>query len=270
MTHFHIDLWTPINTTGRVFKIKLVDFGADGVRSGPGSDDVEHELTFDESYLKTGEWFSIDLPLSSFSGLFTKGHLAQLILSGGLSIVYVDNIYFYDAKIPTTPSTPAPTPSRPSGSVISLFSDAYTDVPIDTWSASWDSADVEDVMIDTDNVKKYTNVLFAGIEFSSNTINATSMTHFHMDVWTPDATNSPSVFKVKLVDFGANGVWDGGGDDVEHELTFDESVMKSGEWVSIEVPFIAMNKLTTRAHLAQLIISGDPNTLFIDNIYLHY
>ena len=34
------------------------------------------------------------------------------------------------------------------------------------------------------------------------------MTHFHLDLWTPDAT----VFKVKLVDFGANGVWgDGSG-----------------------------------------------------------
>jgi len=269
MTHFHIDLWTPNMTDApAVFKIKLVDFGADGIYGG--GDDVEHELTFDHTYLKTGEWFSIDLPLSSFSGLFTKGHLAQLIISGALSIVYVDNIYLYDAKIPMAPTTAAPTPTLPAGSVISLFSDAYTDVPIDTWSADWDSADVEDVVIDSDNMKKYTNVLFAGIEFTSNTIDASSMTHFHMDVWTPDATNAPSVLKVKIVDFGANGVWDGGGDDVEHELTFDESVMKTGEWVSLEVPFIAMYNLSTRAHLAQLIISGDPNTIFIDNVYLHY
>lgn len=270
MTHFHIDLWTPNKTDApATFSIKLVDFGANGVYGG--DDDVEHELTFDNTYLKTGEWFSIDLPISSFSGLFTKAHLAQLIISGDLSIVYVDNIYFYDAKIPMEPTTAAPTPTLPSGSVISLFSDAYADVPVDTWSADWDSADVADVVIASDNVKKYTNVLFAGIEFATPTINANPMTHFHMDVWTPDATNAPSVFKVKIVDYGPDGVWGGpGSDDVEHELVFDESVMKTGEWVSIEVPFIAMYNLSTRGHLAQLIISGDPNTIFVDNIYLHY
>jgi len=48
------------------------------------------------------------------------------------------------------------------------------------------------------------------------------MNYFHVDLWTPDTTALPKVFKIKLVDFGAGGTF-GGGDDVEHELTFDAS-----------------------------------------------
>jgi hypothetical protein len=45
--------------------------------------------------LKTGEWISIDIPLSSLTGLGSKSHLAQIILEGGDgSNIYVDNIYF--------------------------------------------------------------------------------------------------------------------------------------------------------------------------------
>ncbi|MBN2830107.1 MAG: hypothetical protein JXR56_07295, partial [Candidatus Cloacimonetes bacterium] len=166
------------------------------------------------------------------------------------------------------PEAPAPTPSIASANVISLYSDAYQDVTVDTWSAVWDLADVTDEQISTDNVKLYTNLVFAGIEFTSQTINATSMTHFHMDVWTPDDTSAPSQFKVKLVDFGANGVW-GGGDDVEHELTFGETTMNTESWVSLDIPLTDFINLTTRGHLAQLIISGTPNTVYVDNVYFY-
>jgi hypothetical protein len=38
---------------------------------------------------------AIDVPLSDFTGLTTTGHLAQLILSGDPSTVYVDNVYLH-------------------------------------------------------------------------------------------------------------------------------------------------------------------------------
>jgi len=270
MTHFHMNVWTPDATSSpSVFKIKLVDFGANGVYEGGSGDDVEDEITLGESIMNTGIWVTIDFSLSEFSDLTTRGHLGQLIISGDPNTVFVDNIYFYDSGIPEAPPVAAPTPATDAGDVISLFSDAYTDVPVDTWSAVWDTADVQNYMIGSDTVKKYTNLLFAGIEFTTNTIDASAMTHFHMDLWTPDPTDAPAVFRIKLVDFGANGVWDDGGDDVEHEITLDQNTMNTGSWVSIEIPFTDFVNLTTRAHLAQLIISGDPNTVYVDNIYFH-
>jgi hypothetical protein len=267
MTHFHIDIWTPEATASQSrFKINLVDLGPDGVYGG--DDDIGHEITLDRGTISTSLWVSMDIPLSDFTGLITKEHLGQLIISGDISTAYVDNIYFYDSGIPTIPPAPAPTPTLDAADVISLFSDAYTDVPVDTWSAVWDSAGVQDFLIGSDNTKKYITLLFAGIEFKTTTVDASAMTHFHMDVWTPDPTGSPAVFEIKLVDFGADGVFDGS-DNVEHEITLDESNMNSNSWVSLDIPLTDFVNLTTKGHLAQLIISGDPNTVYVDNIYFH-
>jgi hypothetical protein len=273
MTHFHMDIWTPdLTALPAVFKIKLVDFGPDNMFGG--GDDTEHELTFDENTvpaLATGVWVGMDIPLSDFIGLTNRGNLAQLIISGDPNTVYVDNVYFYTGGTLIEPTDPAPTPTFPSDNVISLFSNPYTNVTVDTWSADWDDADVEDIQISGDDVKLYTNLAFAGIEFTSQTIDATTMTHFYMDLWTPDPTSLPAVFKIKLVDFGADGVF-GGGDDVEHELTFDASTTPSlatGSWVNFNIPLSDFTGLTTVGHLAQLIFVADPNTAYIDNVLFH-
>jgi hypothetical protein len=184
--------------------------------------------------------------------------------NGTTSITY--SVVF--SLAPAVPTVGAVSPTTPSDYVISLFSNEYSNVPIDTWSAVWDQADVADYSISGNATKKYTNLTYAGIEFTSSPINAADMTRFHMDVWTPDNTDSPSVFKVKLVDFGANGVWSGG-DDVEHELTFGPDVMNTASWVAIDVPLSDFTNLTTRGHLAQMIISGSPRTLYVDNVYLY-
>ena len=273
MTHFRMDIWTPDETAApAAFKVKLVDFGADGVWS-PDVDDTEHELTLTaDDGLMTGEWVRLDLPLADFTNLASSEHLAQLIISGDPNTVYVDNVYFRGGEAPPAPeapTAPAPTPDRSSDYVISIFSDAYADVTVDTWSASWDQADVEDVVIEGDAVKKYTNLTFAGIEFVSQTIDAESMTHLHFDVWTPDPTGDPAAFRVKLVDFGADGAFDGG-DDSEHEvsLTADsDPALRTGRWISYDLSLSDLTNLTARGHLAQLIISGDPNTVFLDNVY---
>ncbi len=271
MTHFHMDIWTPDETMDAAFKVKLVDFGANGVWDG-GGDDSEHEVTITRAEgLATGEWVQLDLALEDFSGLAARGHLAQLIISGDPNTVYVDNVYFRQgttAPPPMAPSEAAPAPGDHADSVISFFSDAYTDVTVDTWSADWDQANVEDVSIAGNATKKYTALVFAGIEFTSSTVDATGMTHFRMDIWTPDETLD-AAFKVKLVDFGANGVWDGGGDDSEHEVTITRAQgLPTGEWFQLDLALADFTGLAATGHLAQLIISGDPNTVFVDNVYL--
>ncbi|MFM7710450.1 MAG: hypothetical protein ACKO5C_05995, partial [Ferruginibacter sp.] len=158
------------------------------------------------------------------------------------------------------PASAAPTPpTRNAANVISLFSNAYTNVSVDTWSAVWDQADVEDVTVSGNATKKYSNLLFAGVEFTSATVNANNMEKFHIDVWTPDAT----VFKVKLVDFGADGGY-GGGDDVEHELGYTPAL---SSWNSYDINLSDFTGLVTRGHLAQMIFVASTSTVYIDNVY---
>jgi hypothetical protein len=140
-------------------------------------------------------------------------------------------------------------------------------VPVDTWSATWDNADVSDVSIAGNATKVYTNLVFAGVEFTSHEIDATAMAAFHVDVWAPSGTN----FKVKLVDFGADGAY-GGGDDTQSELTFDASstpAFATGTWIGLDIPLASFTALASRSHLAQLIFSGDTRTVFVDNVYFH-
>ncbi len=267
MTHLHVDLWTNDAAT---FRLKLVDFGANGVFGG--GDDSEHEVTFtpvSTTPIAPGTWNALDIPLSAFSGLAGRGNLAQLIISGSSRTVYLDNIYFFQGETPvdpTGPPDPAPTPQDAAANVISLFSDAYDDAAVDTWSAEWDQADVEDVAIGGNGAKKYSNLVFAGIEFTSQTLDARAMTHFRMDIWTPDETAAAG-FKVKLVDFGSDGAF-AGGDDSEHEVTISAANgLATGAWVQLNLPLADFANLAGREHVAQLIISGDLSTVYIDNIY---
>jgi hypothetical protein len=280
MEFMHLDLWTE---DASAFKIKLVDFGADGAFGG--GDDSEHEITLTGGGasasgaipapglvppLVEGAWNTLDIPLSDFTGLLARGHLAQMIISGGSPTVYLDNIYFFN-EAPTAPTEAAPTPTVPAGNVVSMFSNAYTDVTVDTWSPEWDGADVADVQIAGNDTKLYTGLAYAVIEVKSPPIDASAMERFHMDFWTPDPTAAPAVFRVKLVDFGADGAF-GGGDDVEHELTFDATTtpaLATGSWVALDVPLSDFAGLTTTSNLAQIVISGDPNTVYLDNIYFY-
>jgi len=145
-------------------------------------------------------------------------------------------------------------------------------VGVDTWGTTWSNnsagPNLTEVTIGGDPMKKYTSLLFVGIETTgANLIDASAMTHFHLDVWTPDAT----VLKVKLVDFGAGGVF-GGGDDTEHELTFNAGstpALATGTWLQLDLPLSSFAGLTNRAHVAQLILSSSTATVFVDNVYFH-
>ncbi len=262
MNYFHVDVWTPNMTT---FRVKLVDFGADAAFGG--GDDTEHELSFTPTL---SGWNSYEIPMGDFAGLINRNHIAQLIFSGnpaGSGTAYIDNVYFHNAAIinPDEPTAAAPTPTVPAANVISMFSNAYTNVGVDTWRTVWSAADLTDLQIAGNDTKKYANLNFVGIETTgANLIDASTMNFFHVDLWTPNMTT----FRVKLVDFGADAAF-GGGDDTEHELSFTPTL--SG-WNSYEIPMGDFTGLINRNHIAQLIFSGNPagaGTAFIDNVYFH-
>lgn len=258
MTHFHTDVWSADFTE---FRVKLVDFGPNAAFGG--GDDKEHEIIIANPAKE--QWVSIDIPLSQFTGLTTRAHISQLIYVGapaGNTTVYVDNVFFY--KQPTGSITSAPTPTHPASNVISMFSDSYTNVAMSTWKTSWSAATLEDVTVEGNPTKKYSSLDFVGAEPVAQ-INATGMTHFHVDVWSADFT----LFRIKLVDFGPNGIYQGG-DDKEHEIVFTAPAKNT--WLSLDIPLSDFTNLTTRANLQQFIFSAQPTggaTVYIDNVYFH-
>ncbi len=198
----------------------------------------------------------------------TQGSVITAV-GGGVAIVTakldtVDVAGEITLDVLTPPDGPAPTPTYPAGDVIALFSDAYGGVPVDTWRAEWSqSGPVEDYAINGDNTKLYTDLVYAGIEFTTSLIDATDMTHLRLDVWAPEGT----IFRVKLVDFGEDGIYNLPID--ESELTFRATSTPSftaGQWCVLDIPLSDFT-LDSRAHLAQLIISSsDARIVFLDNV----
>ena len=249
MTYFHIDIWTPNST---LFKVKLVDFGANGVYQGTPNDDKEFELTFTP---ELGKWVSYDIPLSDFTGLTTREHLAQMILSGSNATIFVDNVYYYKGiVVPTGPTVAAPTPIRPATSVISLFSKPYTNVAGIDWFPNWGQTTVvSDVLIAGDSTKKYTNLNYQGVQLATD-LNVSTMNYLHIDLWTANITS----FKVSLINTSPA--------TVEQAVTLTPTL---NGWNSFNIPLASYNTIAL-TKIGQLKFDGVPTgsgTAWIDNIY---
>jgi hypothetical protein len=179
-------------------------------------------------------------------------------------------------SVTAPPAAPAPTPALPSSDVVSLFSNVYPGFPVESWrqfaSAAPTNPQVQDIQIAGDLTKLYTGLAggYIGAQFSRPTMGDTTMTALHLDLWVVSGTT----FRVKLVDFGADGVFGGSGvnADSQSELTFNGAStppLTTGIWIGLDIPLDRFTGLTSRAHLAQLIFSGDTPTVFVDNIYFH-
>ena len=174
---------------------------------------------------------------------------AKQAAAGAYTAGTKSTMFTVNSGLATAPTTAAPTPTKASSQCYFAYTAMLiTNKTVDTWSAVWDVADVADLQIAGNDTKKiYQYLVFAGIEFTTSTINVTNAAQFyHVDIWTPNATS----FKIKLVDFGANGTY-AGGDDVEFEYTCNPPAFST--WVSYDIPMSAFTTLTTKAHLAQMI-----------------
>lgn len=180
------------------------------------------------------------------------------------NICYFDDISFGVSVPLPEPMEPAPDPTIDEADVLSMYSNVYTDVPVDTWQTGWSVANHSEIQIDGNDTHLYQVLEFVGIETTgANLIDASGMDYFHVDVWTPNMTT----VRIKWVDFGADAAFDGG-DDSEHELIFDNHAQE--EWVSYMIPMSDFAGLNATTNLAQLIFSGLPagtSTLYVDNIY---
>jgi len=220
------------------------------------------------------QWEELNFDFSSYPNPpSSEGQYDQIVIFPDFNLagrtqdnlIYFDNITFNaQGSTPSEPTTAAPNPPAmlPSD-VISLFSDAYSNVPVDTWRTDWSAAVLENITIEGNPTKKYSQLDFVGIETVTNQLDISEMEYLHLDVWSHNFT----FFAVKLVDFGANGVY-GGGDDVEFQVNINAPV--KDQWLALNIPLSEFTGLTTREHLAQYILVGQPSgsaVVYVDNFY---
>lgn len=181
----------------------------------------------------------------------------------------------------------SPVPVRDAADVISIFSDAYTNVGVDfltsnyqpfqsTTSSHFTAFDSDGA---DDNVLNYLNFNFVGIEFNStvSNIDATEMTHLHVDLFVPGELPAGSTIRIKLRDVGINGVintneFTGGPteDDSEINTVVAIPTLVQGSWVSVDFDITG---IAGKANLGQIVFDSDagisPTQFYADNIYFY-
>lgn len=172
--------------------------------------------------------------------------------------------------------SPAPTPTRNADDVISIFSDAYSNVPVDFYNgfyAPFQTTTSNDFSVGGDNVLGYENFNFVGIEFNQNvsTIDGSSMTDMSVDIFIPESVPPGSAFAVNIRDFGPDNAF-GGTDDLTSRINVTAPTLASGRWITINLD---ISRMARRANLGQIVFDTDQGaalrgaTIYVDNIYLY-
>lgn len=252
MSHIHFDVFVPANTTNQMLKITLKDFGSD--QADGGDDDTTIDMTYSGTQLLAGQWNSIDFSLTSFSN---KDHFGQIIyenLGSDLSNFYLDNVYLYNdgSVIPSEPTTAAPNPTQSAANVISIFSDAYTDISGVDYNPNWgQSTLVTQETIEGNNTLVYSGLNYQGTDFAGNPQDVSGKTYLHLDYYT---ANSSSL-NVYLISPGPI------------ETAYSLSVPSDAEWTSIDIPLSAFSPVDL-ANIFQLKFDGNGD-VYLDNIYFY-
>ena len=162
------------------------------------------------------------------------------------------------------PSTAAPTPNiSGENSIISFYSDAYTDTTVGSFDAGFCGANsVTEVLIDNNPTILYSGNPCQGINFDSNKIDATSYDRFRIDIFTDDADMIGKTINFKFVDFG-------GGTAEASNIQIDVNggtspILEAGKWITVDVAFTG-----TKSDLAQIVISTNLGKLWYDNFFIY-
>ena len=220
--------------------------------------------------------FAITPPTSNSAGAFTytssntqvakivNGNMIRVV-RGGTSIITATQAAAgsfgsgtitatFDVNFPG-PGSPAPAPTVDAASVISIFSDSYSNRAGTNFYPNWgQSTQKTDVVLEGNNMLKYSKMNYQGIQLITEptSLDVSAMTHLHLDIWTPNCTE----LYVSLVN------------QAIHED--DEKVIptRSG-WNRIDIPLYQFEGVALN-NIGQLKLVATPSgssEIYLDNLY---
>lgn len=148
----------------------------------------------------------------------------------------------------------APRPTLPASDVLSVFSDEYPTVGAPVFNNYWDYQTTTDDMIDAggQHMIHYGDFNFVGIVFQQD-IDCSAMDFLHMDVLLMSKTDGEAVITVTPHTAAAAVGYEG------------RAVLRTGEWVSIDVP---LDPAVNPVH-ELVLASGSGEDILVDNIYFY-
>jgi len=199
---------------------------------------------------------ALALPGETVSHLYDlPGEYEIRVVARGGGEATLDTTFAFLVTEFSEPLSAAPDPpALVAADVISIFSDAYDDVPDTDFNPDWGQATlVSTISIDGNATLKYASLNYQGTQFGS-TVDASVMEFLHIDLWTMDATQV-SVYPISI----ASG-----------EKSVDLPIV-AGEWQSYDIP---LSEFTDQGlsldDLHQFKFVGTEGaTIFLDNLYFY-
>lgn len=217
------------------------------------------------------DWTSSDPSVVSVGdlGQFEMLSAGTSVITGVLAGVQAEGSLTYEVlgEFETAPIPPV----RDPADVISIFSDAYTNVPVDYYNGYFldgfqTTQGQNDIFIDDDNIIAYTELNFVAIGtfFDVAPINTNNMTHIHVDINVQEAIQSGDYIKLQLHN-------DVGGAETSAFVTIDGSQLASNEWVGIDIPLDDFTALAARNEIGLIFFISDAtiSSIYVDNVYYY-
>lgn len=156
-----------------------------------------------------------------------------------------------------TLTTAAPTPTQAAAGVISIYSDAYTDISGVNTNPNWGQATVvTNETVESDNVLLLSGLNYQGIDFAGNMQDVSGETTVHIDVWTATATT----VNFFLISEGPN--------ETPYALS-----LTAGQWNSFDIALTEYSSVVDLTKVIQFKFddagSGESPSIYVDNIYFY-
>ncbi len=173
----------------------------------------------------------------------------------------------------------APVPTRPAENVVSIFSDAYLNIPVSRYNSFFEPFQTTlggVQQVGSQSIISYTNLNFVGIVFNDvifpaeavQPVNATGLTHLHIDVNVQEPVQASDRLLLQLTNYGAT--------ETVGSFLINGSDLLEDEWVGFDIPLSDFSGLTDRNRIGLLLFnseSGPANptisNIFLDNIYFY-
>ncbi|MAB47348.1 MAG: carbohydrate-binding protein [Flavobacteriaceae bacterium] len=248
--------------------------------------------------LGTGENVNINIAPAYFDFINSNSSVATVSESGLVSVVgssgtttitaILNNIQANGSLEVTSngqfPSAPIPT--RDSANVISLFSDAYTNVPVRHYNGFFEpyqttlggagsdpnNVDIQGMLPDgsLDNIINYTQLNFVSIGTYETVqlVDASTATHLHIDINVRETIDAADFIRLELESGTFTGTTANGSFVLSSAAL---SNVNSDGWASIDVPLASFSGAVDFSSLGQLffISDGTISNIWVDNVYYY-
>ena len=275
-THY-IDLTTTKTVSVKVYSNTATYFKGK-IQAGQTSQ-PDIELTTSESHAGSG-WETLTFTFSTATGewgelvLFTSVDASGAFVDPPTEVLtaYIDDLTAAQGSeipVPATPSDSPADPTRDAADVISVFSDAYTDIATD-YNPGWGQAGSVSTNFQVggngNNLMVYSNFNYQGTTVSLTDVS--NMTHLHIDIWV--AADETRTIKVSPI-LSA-------GSPNESQVIVTTT---PGSWNSVDIPLTSFTGLDFSNTIKEMKFDGQyaadgatadttvRSDVYLDNIYFY-